>query len=136
MNRVGLVRADQAQPICGRCKAELPLHDGVQDLNASSLRVLIQKSSRPVVVDFWAPWCGPCLAFAPTFKQAARELAGKMVLTKLNTEGNPTVGDAYRIRGIPTLVVFVNGTEVGRESGAMPLPTLINYLKRFEGESI
>lgn len=133
MNRVGLSRANQSQAICGRCKTELPLHEGLQELSISTLNVLIKKSSRPVVVDFWAPWCGPCRSFAPTYKQAALELAGKMVLTKLNTEANPAAGDAFHIKGIPTLAVFVNGAEVARESGAMPLPTLINFLKRFDG---
>lgn len=135
VNRVGLVRADQAKPICGRCQTALPLHQGVQELSATTLRVLVQKSSRPVVVDFWAPWCGPCRAFAPTYQQAASELAGRMVLAKLNTEENPIAGDTYHIRGIPTLVVFVNGIEAGRQSGAMPLRTLIDYLNRFEGGS-
>ena len=135
INRVGLVRADQARPVCGRCKTELPVHHGVQALSAATLRALTQKSSRPVVVDFWAPWCGPCLAFAPVYQQAAREFAGRMVLTKLDTEANPAAGEAYHIRGIPTLAVFVNGLEVGRQSGAMPLPALIDYLKRFEGAS-
>jgi thioredoxin 2 len=134
LNRVPLARAEQAQPVCGRCKTELPLHDGIQEVNGSSLGVLIKKSSRPVVVDFWAPWCGPCRAFAPTYQQAARELAGKMVLAKLNTEAHPIAGDTYQIRGIPTLAVFVNGVEVDRRSGAMPLPSLRAYLRQFDRE--
>lgn len=129
LNRVDLTRS--AKPVCGRCQAELPIHDGIEDLNTRTLNALIHKSSRPVVVDFWAPWCGPCRAFAPNYVQAAREMAGKLVLTKLNTEENPDAGAAYQIRGIPTLMVFVNGAEVDRQSGAMPLPMLMDYLKRW-----
>ena len=132
---MGLARADQSRPICGQCKTGLPIHDGVQKLSATTLHVLTQKASRPAVVDFWAPCCGPRLAFAPTYQQAARELAGRVVLTKLNTAANPDVSGVYQIRGIPTLAVFVNGAEAGRQSGAMPLPALIDYLKRFEGTS-
>lgn len=135
VNRVGLPRADQSQAVCGRCKTELPLQGGVQELSQSTLNILMNKSSRPVVVDFWAPWCGPCRSFAPVYQQAALDLAGKMVLTKLNTEAYPAAGDIYHIKGIPTLVVFVNASEVGRQSGAMPLPSLIEFLKRFHGRS-
>ena len=135
LNRVRLVRADQSQAVCGSCKTQLPLQGGVQELSQSTLNILMNKSSRPVVVDFWAPWCGPCRTFAPTYQQAALELAGKMVLTKLNTEANPAAGGAYHIKGIPTLVVFVNGAEAARQSGAMSLPSLIEFLKRFHGRS-
>ena len=131
MNRVELGRADRSQPVCGSCKTELPIHDGVQELSESTLRVLITKSSRPVVVDFWAPWCGPCKSFAPTYQKAAREVAGKVVLAKLNTETNPSVSSSFLIKGIPTMIVFKNGTEAGRQSGAVPLPALLNYLKQY-----
>ena len=131
MNRVELVRADQSQPICGRCKTELPLHEGVQEVSVATLRVLTQKSARPVVVDFWAPWCGPCRTFSPIFQKAARELAGKFVLAKLNTEAAPLANESFKIRGIPTMIVFKRGAEVDRQSGAMPLPSLLSYLNKF-----
>lgn len=132
INRVGLARAAQSEARCGQCKTKLPFHGGLQDLTSSTLNVLVKKSSIPVVVDFWAPWCGPCLSFAPTFKRAAIELAGKMVFTKLNTEENSAAGEAHHIKGIPALVVFVNGAEVARQSGAMPFASLIEFLKRFD----
>ena len=131
VNRVGLLHADQAQPICGKCKTELTVHEGVQELTAATLTVLVKKSSRPVVIDFWAPWCGPCRSFAPVYQKVARELAGKFVLAKLNTEAFPAAGDSFQIKGIPTMVVFKNGVEVARQSGAMPLPALMSYLKQF-----
>jgi thioredoxin 2 len=131
-NRVALDRAASAAPVCGACKAELPLRDGVQDLSSKTLAKLVRVADRPVVVDFWAEWCGPCKAFAPTFKSAAKELGSQVVFAKLNTETFPDAGQAFQIRGIPTLVVFKNGKEIDRQSGAMPLPMLKEYLLRWK----
>jgi thioredoxin 2 len=131
MNRVPLDKAEAAKPVCGSCKADLPLHDGVQDVSSSGLSRLVRTSDRPVVVDFWAEWCGPCKAFAPTFKAAARELGGQIIFAKLNTEQHASASQSYQIRGIPTLIIFKNGAEVDRQSGAMPLPTLMEYLGRW-----
>ena len=132
LNRVPLDRAlAGARPVCGECKSDLPFHDGVQDLNASTLAKLIRVADRPVVVDFWASWCGPCKAFAPTFQRAARELADRFVFAKLDTEAQPSAAGAHGIRGIPTLIVFSRGAEVDRRSGAIPYPTFVEYLGRF-----
>ncbi len=132
LNRVSLDKAQGAAPVCGSCKAELPLHGGVQDVSGGALNKLIRASDRPVLTDFWAEWCGPCKAFAPTFKEAARELGGQMVFTKLDTEAYPLAAQTYQIRGIPTLIVFKDGIEVDRQSGAMPLPMLMEYLARWK----
>lgn len=131
LNRVDLVRAASVVPICGKCRADLPLKDGIQELGGPALLKLIEKSSRPVVVDFWAPWCGPCRAFAPTYAQAAKELGSKVVFVKLNTEAHPDAGAGFEIKSIPTLAVFKNGREQDRQSGAMPLATLLEYLRRY-----
>ncbi len=132
LNRVALEKAASAAAICGSCKTELPLHDGVQDLSSNTLSKLLRNSDRPVVVDFWAEWCGPCKAFAPTYKAAAQELGADFVFSKVNTEKFPDASQSFQIRGIPTLIVFKNGKEVDRQSGAMPLPMLKEYLSRWK----
>lgn len=128
LNKVALDMSNQKEPICGSCKSALPLHFGVVEANGDGLKKLIAKSSLPVVCDFWAPWCGPCRAFAPTFTQAAAKMAGKFVFVKLNTEAHQEAGSAYSVRSIPTLISFKEGKEVNRMSGALPLPEFLEWL--------
>lgn len=132
LNRVDLKHDGSKRPVCGHCKTELPVYDGVQDVSSKALSRLIKSADRPVVVDFWAPWCGPCKAFAPTFRMAAHELSSQFIFAKINTEEFPEVGQSFQIRGIPTLIVFMNGNEIDRKSGAMPLPMLKEYLGRWK----
>ena len=91
--------------------------------------VLERSREVPVVVDFWAPWCGPCKMMAPAFSEAAGRFAGTAVLAKLNTEDVPAIGAEYNIRSIPTLVVFRGGREVARQSGAMDLGSLQRFIE-------
>lgn len=132
LNRVPLKQIPALQPICGSCKTDLPIHDGLQDVSDSGLSKLIRSADGLVIVDFWAEWCGPCKAFAPTFKAAARELSDHFIFAKLNTEAHPLAAQTFRIRGIPTLILFKNGAEVDRQSGAMSLPMLMEYLGRWK----
>ncbi len=128
LNRFDVDLALSKTPICGKCKTDLPFHRGVVTVSASQLSVLTKKSPLPVIVDFWAPWCGPCKTFAPTFESAAIGLKAQLVFAKLNTEAHPLAGDVYSIRSIPTLTLFRNGREIARQSGAMPAEMLNRWI--------
>lgn len=117
VNRVPEARLSES-PNCGACKA--PLLGGVHALDASNLDPVLQQSALPVLVDFWAPWCGPCRSFAPVFAAAAKKHGGRLLFAKVDTEALPALGARFNIRSIPTLAVFQGGQELGRLSGALP----------------
>jgi thioredoxin 2 len=115
-------------PTCGKCKQ--PLFDGHPvELDGVSFERQVTSSDLPVVVDFWAPWCGPCHAMAPHFERAARELEPEVRLAKLNTEEERSVASRYNIRSIPTLILFKGGREVARQSGAMDSGNLVRWVR-------
>lgn len=128
LNRVALEQAKSKEPVCGSCGAALPFHFGVAEANEKGLSTLIAKSSLPVFCDFWAPWCGPCKAFAPTFQQLALQYGGRIVFVKVNTEAHPNAGAVHGVRSIPTLAYFAGGKEQGRLSGALPASHLTQWL--------
>jgi len=130
LNRVGWEQSASSEPICGSCKSALPLHFGVAEISGLGLNTLIKKSPLPIVCDFWAPWCGPCKAFAPVFQQAAKRMSSRFTFAKLNTEQHSDVSNTYAIRGIPTLIVFSAGREKARVSGALPLEDFVNWLEK------
>ena len=128
VNRVPTASQSGKQPICGHCQAPLPVHGAVVEVSGPGLQLLLAKSSIPVVCDFWAPWCGPCKSFAPVFQQAAEKFAGQVMFAKLNTEAHQHASAAYAVRSIPTLILFSNGAEKTRLSGALPLDAFSQWL--------
>lgn len=127
INRVATARLGD-RPVCGSCKE--PLHSGQPvTLSEATFDRVISRSDLPVVVDFWAAWCGPCKMMAPAFEQAAAELAPDYVLAKLDTEAAPGISGRYGIQSIPTLVVFAQGREVARQPGAMGLPEIVQWVR-------
>ena len=113
---------------CGQCKNELPSPREPIDIKSDlGFDALTSRSALPVLVDFWAPWCGPCKMVAPEFVKVARESAGHLVVAKVNTENLPNLSARFRITAIPTMVVFRNGMEVARQAGAMPAPEIRKF---------
>jgi len=116
--------------LCGKCKESL-LDNKVIDLNSSNFDEIIVNSDIPVIVDFWAPWCGPCISMAPTFKSVAKNYALKTLFTKVNTQDEQNLGAKFNIQSIPTMIIFKNGVEMQRVSGALDEANMRNFVNSY-----
>lgn len=128
LNRVPRAKLDQ-NPNCGRCHK--PLFQGkVVQLNAANFNTHALKSDLPIVIDFWAEWCGPCRMMTPNFEKAVPQLEPRVRLGKLDTEAEPAIAQRYGIRGIPSMIMIRKGREVARTSGAMPTSAIVAWVEQ------
>jgi thioredoxin len=135
-NRINERAAETRQPICGRCGAKLSSSADsthpIEITDATFEQVLAEAGNRPVLVDCWAAWCGPCRMLAPTIEALAREANGKWVIAKLDTDQNPQTASRFNISSIPTLLIFKNGKLVDQLVGLQPKPAITARLARHE----
>jgi thioredoxin 2 len=119
-----------AETRCGKCKAALgPPAEPIEVPDAATFEALVASAQIPVVVDFWAPWCGPCRMVAPEIERVATSNAGRLLVVKVNTDAVPELGERFGIQSIPTMAVFAGGKERGRTAGARPAADIEAFVR-------
>lgn len=129
LNKVDSEKALQKAPQCGKCGEKLAIHGLVSPVTSSAFDRIVAKSELPVVVDFWASWCGPCQMYGPEFESASKTQK-QAVFLKVSTETEQALAARLGIRGIPCTIVFKNGREVARQSGVMNTQQIAEFLQR------
>lgn len=130
-NRVPQEKIDQEfEPVCGRCKASLPVSNKPVTVTDATFRAEVEHSPLPVVLDLWAAWCAPCRTIAPMIDELAEEMAGRVRMAKLNVDENPVTARRFNVRGVPTLLVLKEGREVDRIVGVQPKAEIARRLQQ------
>jgi thioredoxin 2 len=131
MNRVPSEKLQAGlEPICGRCKKPLTARPKPVQITDANFADEVERSLLPILVDMWAPWCGPCRQLAPVVEQLATELAGRMRVAKLNVDENPATAARFRVQSIPALLIFKDGGEMDRIIGAQPKSEILRRVQR------
>ena len=130
-NRVRFSKAVEQKPVCGKCKASLPVGGQPVTVTDANFGEVVEKSSLPVLLDMWAAWCGPCRMIAPTIKALAKEMAGRVVVGKMDVDANPRTSSRYGVQSIPTLLIFKGGREAERIVGVQSKEAVLNRLQKY-----